>query len=362
MARALLTALAPVAWAALLACSSDRNEAPPPPTFDVDVAPILRAHCVSCHASPTASAGWDATNFLTTLGCVAPSGAPATTPSDARAPILAALATPPHAGLLDARERATLDGWVAAGTPAFTGTVHTPDIVDPRASGFHGALLRQKRWSPMLDPNDPSACGRCHDGTPARPAGVTIAAPGAPACTSCHSEPQGVLACSTCHGSGSRAYPPRDLCFFPGDASSGGAHAAHVQGSGVRPGGYACSTCHPTPPAAVIGERHGDGVVDVVFDPAVVAPGGAYDARSGSCTVSCHDAGGARSKPAWSETTPMACSDCHGSPPASHFPGPCTNCHAEANAQGTALRGGPLHLNGTVDLGDGSGQCGACHG
>jgi predicted CxxxxCH...CXXCH cytochrome family protein len=26
------------------------------------------------------------------------------------------------------------------------------------------------------------------------------------------------------------------------------------------------------------------------------------------------------------------------------------------------LSGGPLHLNGKVDLGDGSGQCGACHG
>jgi predicted CxxxxCH...CXXCH cytochrome family protein len=29
---------------------------------------------------------------------------------------------------------------------------------------------------------------------------------------------------------------------------------------------------------------------------------------------------------------------------------------------GTALTGGSLHLNGRVDLGNGSGQCGACHG
>ena len=34
----------------------------------------------------------------------------------------------------------------------------------------------------------------------------------------------------------------------------------------------------------------------------------------------------------------------------------------EANATGTSLSGGPLHMNGKVDLGDGSGQCGACHG
>jgi predicted CxxxxCH...CXXCH cytochrome family protein len=29
---------------------------------------------------------------------------------------------------------------------------------------------------------------------------------------------------------------------------------------------------------------------------------------------------------------------------------------------GTALTGGPLHLNGKVDLGNGTGLCGACHG
>ena len=58
----------------------------------------------------------------------------------------------------------------------------------------------------------------------------------------------------------------------------------------------------------------------------------------------------------------MTCTSCHGSPPAGHYPGPCTNCHIEANAAGTALTGGPLHLDGRVELGDGSGKCGACHG
>ena len=58
----------------------------------------------------------------------------------------------------------------------------------------------------------------------------------------------------------------------------------------------------------------------------------------------------------------MGCNDCHRSPPAGHYPGACTNCHAEANASGTGLSGGPLHLDGRVELGNGSGQCGACHG
>jgi hypothetical protein len=52
----------------------------------------------------------------------------------------------------------------------------------------------------------------------------------------------------------------------------------------------------------------------------------------------------------------MGCNDCHGAPPVAHPAGPCTNCHSEANANGTALTPGPLHLNGRIDFGDGTGQ------
>jgi predicted CxxxxCH...CXXCH cytochrome family protein len=59
----------------------------------------------------------------------------------------------------------------------------------------------------------------------------------------------------------------------------------------------------------------------------------------------------------------MTCGDCHASPPAGHFAGGCTGCHSEVNATGTAfLSKATLHANGHVDLGDGSGKCGACHG
>jgi hypothetical protein len=236
------------------------------------------------------------------------------------------------------------------GVPSFPDRVHDPGVMDRTSSAFHGRTLREARWTPMLDPRDANACGRCHDGVAARPAGVTLAAPGAPACTNCHDQPGGVLACSTCHGSGTRSYPQGD------------AHAAHLNASSSHPAGFACSTCHPVPGDPVIGGLHGDGTVEIIFDPSVVRGEASYDRAGGSCAVSCHDKGGARPRPTWADTTPMRCGDCHGSPPAGHYPGVCNECHREANANGTALSGGPLHLNGTVDVGDGSGKCGACHG
>jgi predicted CxxxxCH...CXXCH cytochrome family protein len=361
-ARAALVLCAAVSFFPVTGCSQDRAAAPVSPAFDTDVAPILQAHCVACHGTTSPAAGWAATSFLSAIACVEPSGAPAALPASSTAPILAALDTAPHQGLLSDTERAILARWVGAGAPAFAGTVHSPGIVDPRSSAFHGAFLRSERWSAMLDPGDPNACGGCHEGTPAPVPGVTFSAPGATACTTCHSEPNGVLACSTCHGSGTRAYPPRDLCFFPEDAATAGAHAAHVEPSAASASGIPCSTCHPVPGAQVIGGLHGDGTVEVIFNPALVTPEASYDQTTGACAVSCHDLGGQTPRPLWSGTTAPGCNGCHESPPQGHFPGSCTNCHAEANATGTALSGGPLHMNGRVDLGNGSGLCGACHG
>jgi len=138
--------------ALLAACSQDRVGTPQPPVYDVDVAPILQAHCASCHGDVNPAGGWSATSFLGAIACVAPSNAPATLPSDPRAPILAALGTSPHLGLLDAVDQSTLTSWVEGGTPAFQAAVHDPSIIDPRSTGFHGAILSASHWSQMLDP------------------------------------------------------------------------------------------------------------------------------------------------------------------------------------------------------------------
>jgi predicted CxxxxCH...CXXCH cytochrome family protein len=235
------------------------------------------------------------------------------------------------------------------GLPSFADGVHGPGFADPGAPTFHSAMLRAERWAPMLDPSTDDACGRCHEGAPARPAGVTVAAPDAPPCTKCHDQPGGVLACSTCHGSGDRG-------------ALSGAHSAHVSPSPVRSVGLPCSACHPVPGTPVIGGQHGDGTVEVIFDPTLVPGEKSYDTATHACAVSCHDRGGVRTHLAWNDTMALGCRDCHESPAAGHYPGACNRCHAESNAAGTALSGGPLHVNGRVDLGDGSGRCGACHG
>jgi predicted CxxxxCH...CXXCH cytochrome family protein len=358
------TARPPLGIAALMllgaSCSMARTAPQEGPVYDEDVAPLLARRCLSCHGPSAPAAGWTPASYLQTIACVAPEGAPATLPGDASAPILRALGTPPHEALLTADERSTLQRWINSGAPAFRGTVHAAGFIDPRSEGFHGAALRAKRWAPMLDANDPDACGRCHDGAPARPKEVTFAAPGATACTTCHSEAGGVLACSTCHSQGKESVPPRDPCFFPTDRA--GAHTAHIAPTPSHASGFACSTCHPMPGANVIGGAHGNGSVEIEFDRTIVTTEASYAKSDGTCSVACHDRGGARAKPGWNDATPMGCADCHQSQKKGHFPGPCTNCHRDVDATGTALTGGPMHMNGHVDLGDGSGQCGACHG
>lgn len=350
--------------AALLhaSCAEERAPDPVPPVYDVDVAPILARSCRSCHGAESPAAGWSVATYLDVIACTANSARPVVTAYDPSSPILRVLDTDSHRSLLDAPQRDLLRAWVMSGAHAFRGTVHSPDFVDPRAPASHGNFLRERRWAPMLDARDENACGRCHDGAPARPSDVTSSAPRATACTSCHEEPGGALACGTCHGSGAKSYPPRDPCFFPSDGARGGAHAAHVEKGALLAEGLPCSACHPVTGTDVMSGLHGNGGIEIVFDESRVGPHPSYDRSTGICSVSCHDRGGARARPAWSETSEMRCGDCHGAPPARHYAGACTQCHAEADATGMHLSATTLHMNGKVDLGDGSGTCGACHG
>lgn len=341
-----------------LACTSEREKRASVPTYQDGVESLLRARCAPCHAGATPPGGWWADSYVGAVGCTASGRSAVSDGSDA--PLLAALMRADHEGVVTPEERDVLATWIASGAPNMRGGVHASSFADPRSPESHGRWLRASRYRPMFDDADVDACGRCHDGAPARPEGVTFPAPGATACTSCHAEPGGPLACSTCHGMPGKSYPPRERCFFPDDPEDR-AHAKHAGPSASRAEGLPCSTCHPTPEHGQFDGTHANGYVEIWFDRAVAGREARFDATTKTCTGTCHARGGARPAPTWVDA-PMRCGDCHGSPPPDHYAGSCTSCHREANDAGTSLSMPTLHVNGKVDLGDGSGRCGACHG
>lgn len=354
---AITRALVVLALGAAASCEPRAIE-PRGATWD-DVAPVVEAACVSCHGPARAEGGYRLDRYLHAIACPASAeGVPAVEPPGADAPLLVALEREDHAGRLDAREAALLRAWVEGGAPARIGAAHPAGWVDPRSPDFHGAALRAERWARVLDPEAPGACARCHAGisTDDAPAHGGVA-PGATACTDCHRDQGGPLACSTCHGTLGSPYPPRDPCFHPEEAARAGAHAAHARA------GVECAVCHGERTIEMLGgEVHGGGAVEVALDPARAGEGARFDAAARTCASGCHDRGGAHPEPRWQAGAGLDCASCHQSPPEDHYPGACSSCHAEADAEGTALVPGPLHANGVVDLGDGSGGCGACHG
>jgi predicted CxxxxCH...CXXCH cytochrome family protein len=189
------------------------------------------------------------------------------------------------------------------------------------------------------------------------PEDVHYPAPSAPACSSCHGAEAGALACDTCHGNAGTPYPPRDACYF-GDHGPD-AHAAHLTGTRFVRQPLPCNTCHSVPPAQVFAGDHANGTVEVEF---AQLPDSSFDAQQGQCAVYCHAQRGELAMPHWKRGEQVDCQTCHLSPPADHYPGVCSRCHAEVGKTADSLQPGALHLNGTLDLGNGDGSCGACHG
>ncbi len=353
--------------AALCACCASACAVQTPssvaPQFAADVQPILQARCVRCHSGAAAKGGWSADSYLSTIACDK-QGTAQTLAADAGVPLLNVLGSKDHKDLLTPDERAVLEDWVQAGTPSRDGEMHPVGWLDPRSPNFHGTQLRKEGFARMLELSAPGACGKCHHGAPVRDPKLQVSPDRAPDCTSCHREPQGVLACGTCHGDGAaRAYPPRDPCFFP-NGPKAGAHAAHLSASKLRAGHLECSTCHPkVDELEVISGTHADGTVQVEIDKTLGGPDAHYDAATGSCTVACHTHKGHREQPRWGKDKGLTCNDCHTAPPANHYMGACSKCHPGVNDTGTQILDNTLHINGRVDLGrDGSRRCGMCHG
>ena len=383
LARTSMPSFALLALLALLAggCAEARERPKPRPVWEGDVALLLERRCARCHREEDARGGYRVDAYLQTLSCT---DRDPTTPAvqtrraagdddagdDAsargvEAALLSVLDRQDHRALLDADERARLRTWIAEGVPLRDHGVHAPGILDPRSMEWHGRLAARERHAALLDAKHPDACGRCHTGTPGDSRQLSHAAAGAPACTSCHDQPNGVLACGTCHGDGDRrAFPPRDACLFGDQAGEHDAHAVHVGSGALQATNLPCRACH-APADATLSHSHADGTLDVRLEPAIAGPDARFEPDSRRCATYCHDHGGARPQPRFDDPGPMRCGDCHGAPPRDHYAGACDDCHVEPNADGTALSTLELHLDGDVDVGPARPKgrgCAACHG
>ncbi|MBT8467691.1 MAG: hypothetical protein KJN97_02985 [Deltaproteobacteria bacterium] len=345
--RRWLTRLASAALL-LLACNEAR-ELPEPPAVFADVAPILQESCLECHSGPFAAANYRVEDYFTTIRCIPdPEGQPAVLPPDSSAPILAVLEQPGHADLLDAEDSQALTTWVNDGAFPNARSTHPGQWNDPRAADWHGAYLHETDWQPIIDPERGDACGLCHMGSPAPVEGIINYPPGATDCTDCHSLPGGVMACGTCHGDGLRAYPPRDQCYFRGPPA-GYAHEPHSEPSANNPSGLGCQACHFGEDFTMLGGTHGNGDVDVVFQPAWGSDA-TYDFDTKGCTTTCHVRGGTTPDVDWDqEALELDCNACHLNPPIGHAQIACNSCHRGINPAGTRLTIEAPHINGRVD-------------
>lgn len=329
----------------LAACSEERETADVPPVF-ADVAPILDDGCLECHSGPAAAADYRVDDYLETIYCV-PDGQPATLPADPSAPIVQVLELSSHADLLTPEQTQTLEDWVFAGAVPMRAGSHPASWIDPRSEDWHGAYLAETDWQGIVDPTSGDACGLCHPGSPAPVPRVEFFLPEATDCTSCHDLPGGVMACGTCHGDGERPYPPRDQCYFPGPPF-GGLHDAHTQPSAASTRGLSCQSCHFGADYEMLTGSHGNGEVDVLFQPAWGA-GASYDFDTQQCATSCHARGGSDPIVAWNQELDLDCSSCHQNPPEGHLEIACNLCHRGIDSAGTKLGADAPHLNGRVD-------------
>jgi len=344
----------------LMGCRERRSDHDQAAPVFAELAPTLKQKCAGCHGAKDPAAGYSVYDYLSTTRCTS-DGQLATKPASTRAPILTVLSRPDHERLLSVDEKAQLTAWVEAGAPQSRSVIHPVGILDPRSPAWHGALAATDNWAPLRDPSSNAVCGRCHAGSPLQPADVTETVPGAPSCTSCHDSEAGVLDCATCHGADERAYPPRDACLFEGAQND--AHRAHLTGTRFRETKLACDTCHQVPSAnKLFSGVHANGSVDVRFDSPLAGAKAAYDEESLRCSVGCHDHDGTQAEPSWDSSQKLDCNSCHQSPPDDHYPGECSTCHREMGKTKNSLQVGPFHLNGKVDVGNGDGTCGACHG
>lgn len=319
-----------------------------------EIAPLLSSRCGGCHTGKAPSAGVDVTSYTSVLGGYdAPRWA---TAGDRRSRLVTTVSSNSapsyHSKVTDVSEQ--IQAWVVDCRLSYArDRSHPAGIMNAAdTEQFHGTLVRDSGY--RFD-----GCVTCHGA-------ITDASGGAVgvSCQSCHKA--GVTACQTCHDR--RMTPP---------------HLSHVK---LPVQTQSCADCHLAPrdyrDVGHLFTQSGSvlsGAVSLVFGP--LANGTpldssrkgppAFDAQSKTCdNIYCHgavfaDSAAKNTRPRWTaEPDQAACGACHGLPPQNHkaTDTACYRCHNRTTDAASKLLSGGLHLNGRIDLGDGSGTCGACHG
>jgi predicted CxxxxCH...CXXCH cytochrome family protein len=122
----------------------------------------------------------------------------------------------------------------------------------------------------------------------------------------------------------------------------------HTTASANMPNPLGCQSCHFGEDYAMLEGGHGNGEVDVIFQPAW-GPDASYDFETLECATTCHTRGGTTPEVAWDEELDLDCESCHQNPPPGHSQIACNGCHRGIDPEGTRLTIDAPHINGRVD-------------
>jgi predicted CxxxxCH...CXXCH cytochrome family protein len=160
---------------------------------------------------------------------------------------------------------------------------HPQGMTDSTSSSFHGKIIMANKF--VMD-----ECQKCH-GNDFSGNGSSLLN-----CRTCHTQPEGPLACNTCHGNfgdPTKIAPPRDI---NGNTSTDfitvGAHISHLYENDLAV--VACENCHKVPNANNIKDHFNPGplVKIVVLDSLAIhgiASNAAFDTNTGTCSNTyCH--------------------------------------------------------------------------
>jgi predicted CxxxxCH...CXXCH cytochrome family protein len=276
-------------------------------------------------------------------------------------------------GHIDGDNKAELTFSMIAGTNAsWNGTTCT---VSCHGSAAFGGTKPTPTWT-LVDGTQ-STCGSCHGAPPPPPH------PANTACATCHPTMEiGSLTfrdpashingkvdvvdagatggCTSCHGSGNSAAPPKDLSGDTLPTAAGvGAHTAHLATSTWRRT-MPCSSCHVVPLTRdAPGHIDGDNKAELKFD--TLNPAGAYTQATSTCTnLYCHSNGrGNTGTVSWVTPGKLGCTSCH-TTNGVNMSGDhrlhinqglkCSQCHADVVNAAMTIINASLHVNGLHEV------------